>query len=98
MCGTIGSCKDDATAPFCDPNNNVCKCSSTVDSCKNEGETCQGGQCSCGTQGFSCAGLTGAPYCDAEASVCKCSETTEACDQFNGYTCSNGLCKNLGIS
>ena len=94
-CGRSPSCDGSLTAPFCDASNNVCKCSSTVDSCKNLGETCQNGQCKCGTID-SCASLTEAPYCNAEASVCKCSENTEACNQLKGQTCSNGLCKNLG--
>ena len=91
QCGSSESCLTKwNTAPFCDNQAGVCKCSSDIKACLNQGETCVGGKCMCGSQD-SCDGNPSAPYCDPDNSVCKCSEIRDACST-SGETCKMGEC------
>ena len=90
-CGMASTCVGSTTAPYCDADNNICKCSSTVAACSNSGETCVLGACKCGTA-TTCVGNTAGSYCDAATNMCKCSSSVAACSN-PGETCSSGVCK-----
>ena len=94
MCGSQDSCDGNPSAPYCDPENSVCKCSAIRDACSTSGETCKMGECHCG-DGRSCENNSSAPYCDLTNSICRCSEQIEACDAGK-ENCIDGICKNIG--
>ena len=77
MCGTSATCKDNTAGEYCDAANNVCKCTSTLDSCAGErsGEYCDA------------LGNSGSGECKCSASVPACSSPTPEC---NSGTCIDG--------
>ena len=94
MCGNRSSCDGNPAAPYCDPENSVCKCSKNRDACLNAGETCKDGDCYCGA-GESCENNSAAPYCNVNQSNCYCTEQNEACNA-GSENCIDDLCKNIG--
>ena len=92
QCGNVESCLVNVTtAPVCDNQAGICKCSENVTACLNPGETCIGGQCMCGVT-KSCGGNSTAPFCDAENGICKCSMNRSACTT-EGERCKDGECR-----
>ena len=91
-CGSRPSCLFTLpTAPFCDNELGMCKCSKNEDACNNPGEICIEGRCMCGaSQG--CAKSLTAPFCDAENHVCKCSIDEPECTIPN-EKCTGGECR-----
>ena len=93
MCGNQSSCAGSSTAPYCDSEHSVCKCSENQDACITAGETCRSGKCHCGN-GESCDKNETAPYCDFENNLCKCSDQIDACDA-DSENCIDGHCKRI---
>ena len=92
QCGSGPSCLFSlATAPFCDQELSICKCSESVEACNNPREKCVEGSCMCGAS-KSCDGSLTAPFCDAENHVCKCNLDRDACTN-PGEMCVDGDCK-----
>ena len=94
MCGVSKSCGGNSTAPFCDAENGICKCSMNRSACTTEGETCKDGECRCGDI-ESCENSSTAPYCDINNNTCRCSKKTDAC-QINEEVCLDGHCRKIG--
>ena len=92
MCGASQGCAKSLTAPFCDAENHVCKCSIDEPECTIPNETCTGGECRC-NDGDSCKDRQKhAPYCDVSSSTCKCSANADACNPEDEL-CIDGECQ-----
>ena len=91
-CGLGDSCLLSlTTAPFCDSEQGICKCSESVGACNNPREKCVEGSCMCGAS-KGCNGSSTAPFCDAENHICKCNVDQDACTNA-GEICSDGDCR-----
>ena len=70
QCGVTDSCADASLKnPYCDPTQNACKCSTTLNPCTNEYEVCNNGACTCGTAD-TCFYNAITSYCEAANSKC----------------------------
>merc|ERR1719322_1646041 len=84
MCGKSQTCENESEDIFCDLRdlqNIHCtsdKCVETV--CTVPGETCQNGECLCGTE-TTCLGNKHATKCDTEKGKCVCDVTGYECPE-----------------